>query len=592
MPRILFYGTNNSDSVQAEQIHYPKGHDNTDRLDFEWQAKPCAHPLPIDLDSILSRLPTEKSTEPLLDMNSMTAEAKSSPCQAKTTPTSAVEEYPEGATPKTGNNIQDATPAPTPTSLAGQWQPRRQPPTSDSSSFFEWYLRKAVIAIRGRSSIARLTTSELERGREQEMPTLPGNATPNGSQGSCSSMGTQPLQLPRPSSPSKPSPPRSTRSSKIIRPGARPGRATSERRSEDQETGLASEVRQIVADREMEKATDRKTGGRPGVAQAGQPVHCQARGEGGRHSWIALNGLALATEDIDSMCREEEVQKEETLGLRGRHGGSPSRERSGHRSPVQPCCLHAQGALWSTRLVFEVCGHKMWRKEQAIESFKDQMSAHYQYVDETDSSNCIPCYQLKHHLMELPPGSRPSGAIIELAVGFVGDFNSEGLQAALSFADSVKARTFFLGSVELMPLKKKLVLALGARLVTYWARWFISSWYPFEWGHLAFLQILRGRIFDAGKKCANDSRRSAMKALLNLTSEAHPRMLIYLGECTQVRNTRRGRKLHTRPAEEALSKASEDKLSLVDWPSARTIVLKTTWLQRPRCMRCFSIRCV
>ncbi|KAH6910137.1 hypothetical protein BKA70DRAFT_1424671 [Coprinopsis sp. MPI-PUGE-AT-0042] len=141
----------------------------------------------------------------------------------------------------------------------------------------------------------------------------------------------------------------------------------------------------------------------------------------------------------------------------------------------------------------------MWRNEQVIENLKDQISS----INRWNFRSLRPT----------SPGIWPSGAIIELAVGFVNDFNSEALQAALSFADGFEAGTFFLGSVELMPLEKQLVLALGGKLarglrasdtnnihapdallsiavkacVTNPADWFINSWYPFERGHLDFI---------------------------------------------------------------------------------------------------------
>ncbi|KAH6910114.1 hypothetical protein BKA70DRAFT_1424639 [Coprinopsis sp. MPI-PUGE-AT-0042] len=229
-------------------------------------------------------------------------------------------------------------------------------------------------------------------------------------------------------------------------------------------------------------------------------------------------------EDNYSMYREEEVKKEETLGLRGRDGGSSTQEGRGYRCRDRPLRHHGKGTLWSTRRALQVRWHNMWRKEQAPGNLKDRISGYHQFVDETIRNNCISCYQLKCQPIELSftmlnearnPFRSPS-TTIESAVHLLDGFNSE----AVSFADNEKL-VLALGGKMARALRASdtsniydpdTILSIAVKAcVTYWAGWFITSRHPFEWG----------------KKHAADSRRSTTKALLNSAYDANP---AYLGE--------------------------------------------------------------
>ncbi|KAH6910147.1 hypothetical protein BKA70DRAFT_1560775 [Coprinopsis sp. MPI-PUGE-AT-0042] len=324
------------------------------------------------------------------------------------------------------------------------------------------------------------------------------------------------------------------------------------------------------------------------------------------------NDISLAMEDIERMHHDEEVQKrrEETLleeleSLRAEKDAEIA-TRNDRIDLLAVTLKEARGQHDELRKISE---NKIMQKEQAIDELKDQMSAYYQYVDETDRRNRLLCDQLKRQSMELRFATptetkkllRASGATIESAVRLMNHFNSEAFQAAASFADNVEAGTFldFSGVVELEPLEKKLAPIMGREMVralrasytnsiqdpdtlllqiafqacvTYCANRFIGSWYPFEWEHGDFLQILHGRILDAGKKDAANSWRSTTKSLLNLTSEAHPQMLAYLREYIYDVLAVVGRS-PTQPAVEALIKASEEKLSLLSRLAIRLHIL-------------------
>ncbi|KAH6910058.1 hypothetical protein BKA70DRAFT_115368 [Coprinopsis sp. MPI-PUGE-AT-0042] len=238
----------------------------------------------------------------------------------------------------------------------------------------------------------------------------------------------------------------------------------------DQENRLEALSSRRPQSRRWRRRRIGRPGGRAGVGreerQLVDAVHCRARGcsdvdqarlgdreggfaagEGGRDSLIVLNGLALAMEDIYSMYREEEVKKEETLGLRERNGGSSTQEGRGYRWRDRPLRHHGKGTLWSTRRALQVRWHNMWRKEQAPDNLKDRISGYHQCVDETIRNNCISCYQLKCQPIELSfnilnearnPFRSPS-TTIKSAVHLLDGFNSE----AVSFTDNVEAGTFF-----------------------------------------------------------------------------------------------------------------------------------------------------
>ncbi|KAF6743401.1 hypothetical protein DFP72DRAFT_933534 [Ephemerocybe angulata] len=145
---------------------------------------------------------------------------------------------------------------------------------------------------------------------------------------------------------------------------------------------------------------------------------------------------------------------------------------------------------------------------------------------------------------------------VDAAVNVLDALNSEIFQAAASLADSVEAETKIVSRLEdldalverLSPmLSKDLVASLRSAYtepsdvpnplllqvalqacMAHCCNRFITSWYPLHWDYAGFLNILHGRLVEAGTTQLAESWRSTTKALLRLTSESHPQMTSYL----------------------------------------------------------------
>ncbi|KAH6910142.1 hypothetical protein BKA70DRAFT_1220798 [Coprinopsis sp. MPI-PUGE-AT-0042] len=289
--------------------------------------------------------------------------------------------YPDRATCEAGNNIRDAVPASTSTSIQAIGTPGRQPPASDQRS------RK------GSDCHSRLILHSATDNQKEQLDREIWEAIQEVFQDN--------------------------------EAWCEAGQSNLRATFDDQESWLESVVQLKVTYCELETDRDRKTRSK-GCYQArlGDREVAVAAGEGGRHLLVALGDLELAMEDIDRVCHDEEVQKEkeETLGLRGGDGGLRVETEVDIAAGIDIFAAMPKEAC-GRRQALQVCERKMWWEEQAIPDFRSH---------EWNSRSPYP--------KKLGTPFR-SCSTIESAVRLLDDFKSEALEAAVLFANDVEAAT-------------------------------------------------------------------------------------------------------------------------------------------------------
>ncbi|TFK20845.1 hypothetical protein FA15DRAFT_759113 [Coprinopsis marcescibilis] len=338
-----------------------------------------------------------------------------------------------------------------------------------------------------------------------------------------------------------------------------------------------------------------------------------------------ISGLQLdignALEDIQRYTEDEEIYRQKEEALRG----EVERIRKEKDADIDMRDQHIDSL--NTRLddtksqaeaLREVVEAKTTEKERAVDELRDQMSAYYQYVEETERRNRMLADQLKRQTMEIK-FTRPAeqrffmrraakDEPLDDAVRILKNLNSEIFQVAAEFADGVEDETSVDvdGVVDVEPLMQKLSGGISKDLVralrvgytepdqesnplllqvavqgclVFCCNKFINSWYPFQWEHGDLLQILYNRMLETGtvclfsgadqmltiqtgKKDVAETWRSTTKAMLKLTSEAHPQLLSYLREQLYDILSIVGRS-PSHASVENLVKSFEDKVSMI-----------------------------
>ncbi|KAH6910128.1 hypothetical protein BKA70DRAFT_1424654 [Coprinopsis sp. MPI-PUGE-AT-0042] len=274
-------------------------------------------------------------------------------------------QYPDRATCEAGNNIRDAVPASTSTSIQAIGTPGRQPPASDQQSRKRSDCHTRPIL----HSATDNQKEQLDREIWEAVSTLFYGSI--GPQPSTTSLAVFSLE---------------TKLSEIHEvfqdneAWCEAGQSNLRATFDDRENWLESVVEQKSDKSLMQYIAELEVA----LMQTKQDLEIE------RLQLQQEKVDDLAMEDIDRVCHDEEVQKEkeETLGLRGGDGGLRAETEVDIAAGIDLFAAMPKEAC-GRRQALQVCERKMWREEQAILKLKDWILGYYQSVDEQEQPHLL-----------------------------------------------------------------------------------------------------------------------------------------------------------------------------------------------------------